>query len=356
MGEEVLKSNLVVALKGKAEEVGRSFGEVARESIQELISSFKPSKDWEKRIGQFTHLLEEVAPHWLEEGKALCDASGSDFKLLLAYNLPSLEDECTSFIALSSESGFPILHKNRDFALQRQSFFIKKIEGFHKFIGGAAPLDLGTAYFLNEAGLAGACNTGGYSDVAPSSGLLDRHLLRLIAERASDRKEALEIVKDMQGKGFLSTENGKRGFILLLLDKDGGMVIEYTPAELAWEEAKEGLLIRSNSFLLLEDKKEDLSSQHRLGRAWELLGGKGKIKPGDIWAAASDRMGSYPICNKRTVSALTVILHPHLPSLSLAFAFPGPPDRAIPFPLSIALEETPEELIRGDHWISPGEG
>lgn len=345
----------MVSLKGTADKVGKLFGEIAKESIIEIASSFAPSKGLERMRERFLQVVAYVAPHWLEEGEAISDASGVDFELLLAYNLPSLKDECTSFIALSTESGFPVLHKNRDFAVQRQSFFIKKVNRCYKFIGGATPLDLGIAYFLNEAGLAGACNTGGYSGIEPSGGLLDRHLMRLIAERASDRKEALEIVKDMLDKDFLSTEGENRGFILLLLDREGGMVIEYTPKELKWEEAREGLLIRSNSFLLLGNHKEDLSSQHRLERAWELLGGKGKVKPEDIWATASDRAGSYPICNKHTVSAFTAILHPLLPSLSLVFAFPGPPDRAIPFPLSIAMEETPEELIRGDYWVNPSE-
>ncbi len=345
----------MIALRGKAEEVGRLFGKVAKKSIEELAFSFKPLNNWKSRVGQFADIVEEVAPHWLEEGKAICDSSGTDFQFFLAYNLASLGDECTSLIALSTESGFPILHKNRDFAIQRQSFFIKRIEGCYKFIGGASPLDLGVAYFLNEAGLAGASNTGGYSDIEPSYGLLDRHLLRLIAERASNRREALNIANDMLERGFLSTEGENRGFILLLLDKEGGMVIEYTPEELRWEEAKEGLLIRSNCFLLLNNKKEDLSSQQRLQRACGLLGGKGRIKPEDIWLVASDREGSYPICSKHTVGALTVILHPLLHSLSLAFAFPGPPDKAIPFPLSIASEETPEELIRGDYWINPSE-
>lgn len=345
----------MIALRGKAEFVGRIFGEVAKESIRELASSFKPPRDWENNVKDFINILDEVAPHWLEEGRAICESAGIDLQLLLAYSLPSQKEECTSFIALSTESGFPILHKNRDFLIQRQSFFIKRIEGYHKFIGGASPLDLGIAYFLNEAGLAGACNTGGHCDEEPTVGLLDRHIMRLIAEKASNRKEALGIVKDLLEKGLLSTEGDNRGFILLLLDKDGGMVIEYTPKELKWEEASEGLLIRSNSFLLLDEKKEDISSQHRLQRARELLGGKGKIKPDDIWATAGDRTGSYPICSKHTVSALTAVLHPLLPSLSLAFAFPGPPDKAIPFPLSLASEETPEELLRGDYWINPNE-
>lgn len=345
----------MIALVGKARTVGKTFGEIAKESIRELALSFKPQVDWERKTREFIGILQEVAPHWLEEGKAISESSGVDLEILLAYSLPSTREDCTSFIALSTENGFPILHKNRDFAIQRQSFFIKKIDDYHKFIGGASSLDLGIAYFLNEAGLAGACNTGGYCDSEPSLGLLDRHVLRLIAERASNRKDALEIVKDLLEKGFLSTEGDNRGFILLLLDSEGAMTIEYTPLELKWEEKSEGLIIRTNSFLLLENKKEDISSQHRLQRALELLGGKGKIKLEEIWATSGDRTGSYPICSRHTVSAFTVVLHPILPSLSLAFAFPGPPDKAIPFPLSIASNETPAELIRGDHWVNPSE-
>lgn len=276
----------MIALKGKAEEVGYLFGEVSKQSIEEILSSFHLPEEWEGRAERFRKIVEEVAPHWLGEGEAIAKASGIDFSVLLAYNLPSFKEDCTSFIALSSKDGFPILHKNRDFAIQRQSFYIKKIEGFFKYIAGASPLDLGVAYFLNEAGLAGACNTGGYCDIPPSDGLLDRHILRLIAERARNREEALKIVGDHLNKGFLSTEGENRGFILLLLDAEGGMIIEYTPNELKWTETREGLLIRSNSFLLLNDKKEDASSQQRLRRAQELLGGKGKLGLEDIWEAA----------------------------------------------------------------------
>ena len=345
----------MIALKGTAKEVGYIFGEIAKQSIRETVISLNLTDGWEGRAEKFRKVIEEAAPHWLEEGEAIARASGVAFPLLLAYNLPSLKEDCTSFIALSSRDGFPILHKNRDFAIQRQSFFIKKIEGFLKYIAGASPLDLGVAYFLNEAGLAGACNTGGYCDIPPSEGLLDRHILRLIAERARNRGEALKIVEEYLHKGFLSTEGENRGFILLLLDGEGGMIIEYTPKELKWEEAREGLLIRSNSFLLLNDKKEDISSQQRLKRAQELLGGKGKLGLEDIWETARDRSGSYPICSHHTVSAFTALLHPQLPCLSIAFCFPGPPDKAIPFPLSIVADETPEELLRGDFWINPRE-
>ena len=187
----------MIALQGKAEEVGYIFGEVAKESIGEIVSSLNLPNGWEGRAERFRKVVEDVAPHWLEEGKAIAKASGIDFSLLLAYNLPSLKDDCTSFIALSTKDGFPILHKNRDFAIQRQSFYIKKIEGCLKYISGASPLDLGIAYFLNEAGLAGACNTGGYCDIPPSDGLLDRHTLRLIAERAKNKKEALMIMGEL---------------------------------------------------------------------------------------------------------------------------------------------------------------
>ena len=137
------------------------------------------------------------------------------------------------------------------------------------------------------------------------------------------------------------------------MDGEGGMIIEYTPEEMKWEEAKEGLLIRSNSFLLLNDKKEDISSQQRLKRAQELLGGKGRLSLEDVWETARDRNGSYPICGHNTVSAFTALLHPQLPSLSIAFCFPGPPDKAIPFPFSIVANGTPKELLRGDYWINP---
>ncbi|MBC7327583.1 hypothetical protein H5T87_05665 [bacterium] len=345
----------MVKLKGTAREVGKLFAEVAEKSISELAVSFKPPADFRERLNKLVEIVEDVAPHWLEEGEAICQTVGIDFQFFLAYNLPSVKEGCTSFIALTTQDGFPILHKNRDFAIEKQAFFIKKIGDFYKFIGGASHLDMGVAYFLNEAGLAGACNTGSYCGLNPSSGLLDRHILRLIAERASDKKEALELVKEIQGKGYLSTEGEGRGFILLLLDKEGGMVIEYTPKELSWEEAKEGVLIRSNCFLLLNNEKEDLSSQHRLQRAQQILGGKKMLTLQDIWEAAKDREGSYPICNKHTVSAFTVTLSPLIPSLSLTFAFPGPPDRAIPFPMALSSEETPEVLLKGDYWVNPTE-
>ncbi|MGB9877788.1 MAG: C45 family autoproteolytic acyltransferase/hydrolase [bacterium] len=346
---------MMTTLRGKAEEVGYLFGKVAKDSIRDIAVSTDPPKDWEVRVKRLKRIMEEVAPHWLEEGEAIAKASGVDFSLILAHNLPSHSDDCTSFIALSTKDGFPILHKNRDFAIQKQSFFIKKIDGCLKFIAGASPLDLGIAYFLNEAGLAGACNTGGYTDVEPTDALLDRHIMRLVAEKAKNNREALQIVEEMRGRGFLSTEGENRGFILLFLDREGGMVIEYTPKEARWKMASEGMLIRSNSFLLLENKREDISSQQRLKRAFELLGGKGKVKLDDIWETARDRSGSYPICNHNTVSAFSVLLHPLIPSLSIAFCFPGPPDKVVPFPLSIVAEETPEELLRGDYWVNPGE-
>ncbi len=343
----------MIKLQGKAEDVGRIFGEVAGEKLRAIIAS---SKREDSEAENLRKILEEAAPHWLLEGRAMAESGGVEFSQVLSYNLPAkMPADCTSFLVSSEKSkeGFPILHKNRDFSPEPQVFYVKKIEGFYKFIGGGSPPDLGTAFFLNEAGLAGACNTGGEAGISPKAGLLDRHVLRLIAERANSCESALKVVEEALQKGWLATEGKGRGFILLLADGKDAMIVEYTPREYRMERIKEGIGVRSNHFLLLENKGSDGSSLDRLKRAEALLGSKEKVSLGDIWEVAKDRWGAHSICNSKTISAFTALLHPSLPFLSLAFLFPGPPDRTIPFPLSATVEEIPLELASGKFWRAP---
>ncbi|HIE08728.1 MAG TPA: hypothetical protein EYP65_02635 [Armatimonadetes bacterium] len=264
---------------------------------------------------------------------------------------------CTSF-ALASDmtaTGAPILHKNRDFRVEPQIVYFKRVEGFKRFLGSASVWDVGTAHFLNESGLAGACNTGSKVKDATGGGLTDRHLLRLVAESASSCEDAISIVEWATREGLVGTEGGA-GFILLFADPREVAVVELSGRKVAWRRLKEGFVVRSNHFVLPE-MAEVVASEPGEDSRRRLAATQAEIAPGGPpWEArrAFSVARRPEICKASTVSAFTHVLSARFPEvLSLAWVALGPPLLSSFVPVPICSSGVPREWASGEAWTSP---
>ena len=352
----------LVGFEGKASEVGRALAEVAGEAIVKTVG--RPGRKrppTEDEVKAFVKACERVAPHWLEELEAV--ARALDIRvddLLSANSSPPVRPEggeCTSF-ALASDmtaTGAPILHKNRDFAVEPQIAYFKKIEGFKKFLGSASAWDVGTAHFLNESGLAGASNTGSPVKDVTEGGLTDRHLMRLVAEAASSCDDAVAIVEEAVREGFVCTENGA-GFILLFADPREVVVVEHSGRRVAWRKVAEGFVVRSNHFVLPE-MADVVASEPSEDTRRRLAAVQEEIAPGGPpWDVAKVfAVARKPeVCRAATVSAFTHRLSARFSDvLSVAWVSLGPPLLSSFVPVPICSEGVPRDWASGEGWVSP---
>jgi len=348
----------LVWFEGEAQEVGRALAEVAGEAILRAVGRWV--RGGAEVVGAFVKACEAVAPHWLEELEGVARALDIRIEELLLVNASphsSPEGGCTSF-ALAPDmtaTGAPILHKNRDFREEEQIAYFKRVEGFKRFLGSASAWDVGTAHFLNESGLAGACNTGSPVKEVKEGGLTDRHLMRLVAEVASSCDDALSIVEEVVGRGLVCTEGG-RGLILLLADPREVAVVEVGGGRVAWRKVSEGFVVRSNHFILPE-MGEVVASEPEEETRRRLAAVQGELAPGGPpWEERKvfSLARGQEVCRATTVSAFTHLISPRLPEvLSVAWVSLGPPSLSSFVPVPICSRGVPKDWASGEGWVSP---
>ena len=325
----------ILKLTGTGREIGRKLGMRFKKNLKET-PNVPVQKD---RLRKFTAIIEETAPWWLEEVSGMAESADVKPEEILMRNcLPAKPGKyylggCTSFLIMGnrSKNGYPLLLKIRDEKPLFQIAGIKGISGTHRYIFGTNIDNLGIAHFLNEKGLAGANNTGspvisGISDL----GFNDCHIMRLVAEKAKNCEQALELIEKWIAKGYVGNGGYKRGMIFLFADPRKGLVIENTAEKIDYRFVNKGIFIYTNHFLLGEMKSvidgkratevPSVSSRIRRRRGKELIGKmkNAKVGIGDLKRISRDT-GNFPysICNSsdtfpwRTVSAFihSVDLH-----------------------------------------------
>lgn len=288
-----------VFLVGEASEVGATQGElqsaVLRERIERALRRAEEGGTMpllRERADRFGAVLQEAAPHWLDEAQSLALASGTEQWQLLALNtlppdfwggrpIPApLSDvtmtqelvdvyeaqgveaglgggECTAFFALgeSSISGETIFHKNREESDEVQCVYIKGVQGRHRFVGGGDIGNLGTAHLHTENFWAGANNTG--SQVPPAEyhdhGMHDSHALRYFAENCRTLDDIVPATETLLENGWLSGGGHSRGSIFVFADARRGLVVEATSRRCAhqWFDG-DAMAVRTNHFVLPE--------------------------------------------------------------------------------------------------------
>jgi len=280
-----------------------------------------------ERVAAFCRILERFAPHWLEELDAF---AGADREACLHFNcrkptpsFPACQANCSTVLALGTRShnGQPLLLKVRDEAPHPQIMFIRQVSATHPALSGVNVGNLGLAHFRNAAGLAGANNTGGpLVDDDSRVGLNDCHALRIVAERAGNCAEALELLRGLLAQRVIGHAGFAKGMIFLFADATGrGSVVECSRTRLAHRFYEDGIVARTNHFLFEEMESETdrsrfvepslRSSFARYERLQQLVGDHAALSPENLVSIASDAVGEFPICNTtprfpwRTVSA-----------------------------------------------------
>ena len=235
----------------------------------------------------------------------------------------------------SAVDGYPMLFKIRDHVPQRQLMFYRKFPESVQTLSGMIFGNLGLAHFRNSAGLAGACNTGSplldqSSSVAFND---DTPILRLVGEEATNCDEALAVLQELSRKGAIGVIEKFKGMIFLFADTSGkALLVEAARNDLAYRLVDEGVIIRSNHFLLPEmqqfidktryDSLMIQSSLARHQRLEALLSQKKMVSSRDLRQAACDSKGKFAVCNATDThpwKSVSIWIH-HLdtPPVSLA--------------------------------------
>ncbi|MCX7599614.1 MAG: C45 family peptidase [Armatimonadetes bacterium] len=368
-------------LAGNAYEVGLRVGKLIREALVErLRQQLGPESTWpallEKHsqdVAAYRNLLAELAPHWYEEAAGMADGAGLPIDAILLLNAnpkalsPAAMENCTAFMVIGAASGCGanLLHKNRDEKPLPQSFFVKHVIGKNRIMGGVEIGGLGLAQMVNEHGLAGANNTGPLIAAGGTEyGLDDRHVLRLVAEEARNCQEALKVCQSLVQRRFVRRLDGERGMIFLFADPEQGLVVEMTPWRAWYQFSDDGLVCRSNHFLLSDalvavagralPAEPESSTALRYARAEELLRPKlGHLRPEDLIVAGQDTT-NWPnsICNANTVSMMTHRLAREAEGRT-SWVCNGYPLRAPICEWPHNMTATPVDCLDGSGWVSP---
>ena len=308
-----------VFLIGDGAEIGALLGQYQREVLSERIvrTNLRAEKTGAsatlfQRAEKLGAAFEKIAPHWLDETRALAEAIDMPTDAILGLNClpadfwgneyvppplydavngevvsafdaqgyePLMGGDCTTFFALgdSTISGETLFHKNRDERDEVQCLYIKQSDGCFRYVAGGDIGNIGIAHVHTENYWAGANNTG--SPVPPAEYedcvLNDCHALRYLAEKCESLDEIVPALDDLIARKLLGGGGVNYGSIFLFADATRGLVLECTSRRLAfqWFEGDE-MAVRSNHFLLPEMQNYALAprpgSELRYNRALEL--------------------------------------------------------------------------------------
>lgn len=358
-----------VFLVGNAPEIGALLaqhqGEVLRERVARTLRRAQAMERMDtlaERAEKVGAAIEAVAPHWLDEVRALSQNTDVEFQHLLALNSlppdfwgksyeppplynavtgeivspfeaqgyePLMGGDCTSYFALgeSTISGETLFHKNRDERDEVQCLYIKQSDGCLRYVAGGDIGNIGIAHVHNENYWAGANNTG--SPLVPGEyedGVLnDCHVLRYLAEKCEGLDDIMPALNDLIARKLLGGGAFNHGMIFLFADAVRGLIIECTSRRLAhrWFEGDD-MAVRTNHFILpemqeyaLEPHPGSVLRYERAVELWQAAEGHAGISTcGEI---ARDRENApLAICRNpsdewgsATISTSTATISPH---------------------------------------------
>ncbi len=238
-----------VELRGTPTEIGTTWGtvngEAVRRAMEEYLAKARAEELSEKtlleRAQTFVDIAGRIAPHWIEEARAIARAAGVDADLYVSFlaNMPRGIGfhECTSY-AVSKEftqHGALFFHKNRDNVDRDQAGYVltSSVKGVNKFMAISNASAINCSMMVNDKGLAGSADypahltrKGDPNALLPEPaeprfrGVMNGFLLRHVAERASSCSEALDVVEDCVKKGY-SAGGTVNGAHWLFVDRTG---------------------------------------------------------------------------------------------------------------------------------------
>lgn len=351
----------MLRLGGSPEEVGRTWGEINRQVIVREVQEHYVKRAAAAGISRdallersraFVRIVQQIAPHWLEEARAVAQAAGIDEDLYIAFLGGRPRDlflhECTSY-AVSREhahQGAIFFHKTRDNVDKEQAAYIleSSLPGVHKFIGVCDASGISCSMMVNDQGLAGAADypahltrQGDPSALLPEAaepqyrGMMGGSILRHVAERASNCREALTIVEDFVRKGYYAGGH-VNGNHWLFVDREG-VILEVS-------NNTRHVASRFHRQKVYFSRLDSSAAAKRLREA-----------QGPIDFALFHGVSRDPsICLKSSISGMSVEIDPDRPSL-LTCAWISLPARAGSFPLMMGQTKTPRCLLNGQAYL-----
>ncbi len=350
----------MVRLAGTPKEIGAIWGEINKQAIARDIEASYLKRAAAAGISKETllersaasvRIIEQIAPHWLEEARAVARAAGVPEDLYLAYLdgavrnrfLNEDPEECTSYAVSRQHArgGSILFHKTRDNRDVPQAVYIveSSLEGINKFIAVSNATGLlGFSMMVNEKGLAGAgdypANRKKDSSTlrlkpAPdkSRGIMGGTILRHIAERASNCAEALAIIEHCVDKGWYA--GGKvGGNHWLFVDREGTILeVCNNPGHVVSKvHAQKAYFSRLNNSAAARRLRES-------------------AEPVDFGLFRSVSRDPS-ICFGSSISGMTVEIDPDDPG-RFTCAWVALPARAAAFPLLMGQGQTPRCLVDG---------
>ncbi len=363
----------MVLLSGAPEQIGTTWGELNKEAIVRDMEATFLSRAKAAGISKETlieraavrnRIVEEIAPHWLAEARAIARAAGVDEELYIAFSGTVTRGvflkaekkaatastspakgaivECTSYSVPRdrAENGTIFFHKTRDNKDRSQVAIIveSSVAGVNKFIGVT---DVGTinplSMAVNDKGVAIA---GDYPAnlkkdsstlVLPPAkpqyrGLGGGAVVRHIAERASSSKQALEILTDLVKKGYYAggDVNGKHW---LFVDRQG-VILEACS--------------NARHVVSMVHTKEAYFSRFNKSEPVIRLRAADKVDFPMFQSVFRER----PILTGQSVSGMTVEIDPECPHL-LTVAWISLPARLAAIPVFMGQRRTPASLADG---------
>lgn len=351
----------MICLAGTPEEIGTKWGEINKKIIAGDIEAAYVKRATAAGISRETllersaasvRIIEEIAPHWLEEARAIARAAGAPEDLYTAYLdgvvrsrfLHEDPEECTSYAVSPNHArdGAIMFHKTRDNRGTPQAVYIveSSLEGINKFIAVSnATGILGFSMMVNEKGLAGSGDYPAnrkkdsstlYLEPAPNRfrGVMSGTILRHIAERASNCAEALAIIEDCVAKGWYSGGN-VGGTHWLFVDRKGTILeVCNNPCHVVSK---------------VHTQKAYFSRRNKSEAARRLREADRPIDFHLFHNVARDPS----ICLGSSISGMTVEIDSTHPEL-FTCAWVSLPVKGVSFPLLMGQTSTPACLLNGD--------
>ncbi len=348
----------MIRVAGTPTEIGAIWGEMNRDIIirdmevtylERAADEGISEETLIERSADFVRIAEEIAPHWLEEGRAIARAAGVDEDLYIAFMdgqarnrfLHEDPEECTSYAVSRDHArdGAILFHKTRDNIDRPQMAPLvdSSLEDVNKFIAITDGSRIRCSMMINDKGLAGA---GDYPadrktesstlELPPAEpryrGLMAGTILRYIAERASSSTEALEIIEEFVDKGYYAGGN-VGGSHWLFVDRDGVILEVCNNAE--------HVVSKVHTQDVYFSRYNERSAAQRLREADEV--------DFELFRGVSR---DPSILTGQSISGLTVEIHPDHPE-TLTTAWIALPVRSVAFPVLLGQDRAPAPLVDG---------
>lgn len=356
----------MIRLWGTPEKIGAIWGKLNQKAIcvdvdatylRRAAEADIDRKTLVERAARYVRIVQHIAPHWLDEARAIAQATGIDEDLYPAFLgsvsrgrflkadvAPAAPDpdpeivECTSYAIPRQRARNKAIffHKTRDNVDRPQVAILveSSLQSINKFIAVADVSLNGLSMVVNDKGLAAAADypadrkKESSTLVLPQaepcySGLMGGAIIRYVAERAESSPQALAMLEDFVSKGYYAggDVNGQHW---LFVDRQGVIVEACSNSRhvVSMTHTQEPYFSRFNQSEPVVHLRQADSVDFRMFRGVSR---------------------QAPLLTGQSISSLTVEIDPDHPDL-LTVAWVALPARTAAFPLFMGQWRTPRPL------------